>query len=220
MIVLKAVQVKKRFAAPAPVDVLKGVDLELASGESIAIMGKSGEGKSTLLHVLGTLERPTSGSLFILGRDVSSGDLSTLRNRHIGFIFQNFHLLEEESALQNVLIPAKIARVPIHPGSAAHTRALMLLERVGLKERIHFCAKLLSGGEKQRTSIARALMNDPELILADEPSGNLDHAQSQEVHRLLIDCAKTFGKSLIVVTHDKELSALCDKTYLLKDGLL
>lgn len=218
--ILKARQVSKKFLSPSLVVVLKGIDLDLHQGESIAIVGKSGEGKSTLLHILGTLEKPCSGTLEICGKDTATASLPELRNRHIGFIFQSYNLLDDYTTLDNVLMPAKIARLPTHPGTPAYNRALMLLEMVGLKERAGFLSKLLSGGEKQRAAIARALCNDPDLILADEPSGNLDHTHSQEVHSLLIRLAKEFNKSLIVVTHDKEFSSLCSRTLLLKDGNL
>jgi lipoprotein-releasing system ATP-binding protein len=218
--VLKARQICKKFAHPSLLEVLKNIDLDLARGESIAIVGKSGEGKSTLLHILGTLEKPCSGSIEICGKDAASSPLSELRNRHIGFIFQSYNLLDDYTTLDNVLMPAKIARLKTNKGSASYNRALMLLEAVGLKDRATFLTKLLSGGEKQRAAIARALCNDPEIILADEPSGNLDHTHSQEVHSLLIRLCKEFNKSLIVVTHDKELSSLCSRTLLLKDGNL
>ncbi len=218
--ILKAKQITKKFLTPAPIEVLKGIDLEVHRGESIAIVGKSGEGKSTLLHILGTLERPSSGALEICGQNTAEAPLPDLRNQHIGFIFQSYNLLDDYTVLDNVLMPAQIARKPTHKGSVAYLRALNLLEIVGLKDRANFFAKLLSGGEKQRTAIARSLCNDPDLILADEPSGNLDHAHSQEVHSLLIGLARDFNKSLIVVTHDKEFSSLCGKTLLLKDGNL
>lgn len=220
MKILQARGIAKKFLTPAPVEVLKGIDLDLYAGESIAITGKSGEGKSTLLHILGTLEKPSSGLLEICGKDTVSASLSDLRNKSIGFIFQSYNLLDDYTTLDNVLMPAKIARMPTHVGSPAYERALMLLEAVGLKSRAGFLSKLLSGGEKQRAAIARALCNDPALLLADEPSGNLDHAHSQEVHSLLIHLCKEFNKSLIVVTHDKELSSLCHRTLLLKDGNL
>jgi len=219
-IILKARGISKKFLTPAPVEVLKGIDIDVHRGESIAIVGKSGEGKSTLLHILGTLEKPCDGTLEICGKDTASASLPELRNQSIGFIFQSYNLLDDYTALDNVLMPAKIARLPTHPGTPAHNRALMLLDAVGLKDRAGFFAKLLSGGEKQRAAIARALCNDPELILADEPSGNLDHAHSQEVHSLLIRLCDEFNKSLIVVTHDKEFSSLCHRTLLLKDGNL
>ncbi len=218
--ILKATQIAKKFLTPSPVEVLRGIDLEIYPGESLAIVGKSGEGKSTLLHILGTLEKPSGGTLEICGQNTAETSLANLRNRHIGFIFQSYNLLDDDSVLDNVLMPAKIARKPTHKNSPAYLRALNLLDIVGLKDRAHFFAKLLSGGEKQRAAIARALCNDPDLILADEPSGNLDHTHSQEVHSLLIGLAKDLNKSLIVVTHDKEFSSLCGKTLLLKDGHL
>ncbi len=218
--ILKAKKILKRFLTPTSVEVLKGIDLEVHQGETLAITGKSGEGKSTLLHILGTLEKPTSGSLEICGRSSAESSLAELRNKHIGFIFQSFNLLDDYTLLDNVLMPARIARKSVQQGSSAYQRAIELLEIVGLKNRASFLAKLLSGGEKQRAAIARALCNDPDLILADEPSGNLDHSHSQEVHSLLIGLAKDFNKSLIVVTHDRELSSLCSKTLLLKDGNL
>jgi lipoprotein-releasing system ATP-binding protein len=218
--ILRAKRIVKKFYSPTAVEVLKGVDLEVDSGMTLAIVGKSGEGKSTLLHILGTLEKPCSGKIEICGKDTTLNPLPELRNQHIGFIFQSYNLLDEDTVIDNVLMPAKIARQPTNKGSPAYQRALFLLESVGLKDRAHFLAKLLSGGEKQRAAIARALCNDPDLILADEPSGNLDHAHSQDVHALLIRLAKEFNKSLIVVTHDKELSSLCDLTLQLKDGNL
>lgn len=217
---IRARQLTKKFLSPTPVEVLKGVDLDIYPGESVAIIGKSGEGKSTLLHILGTLEEPCSGKLEICGQNSAHASLPKLRNRHIGFIFQSYHLFDNDTAIENVLMPAKIARYPIHPTSPAYKRAWMLLELIGLQERAHFPARLLSGGEKQRLAIARALCNDPDLILADEPSGNLDSKLSQEIHSLLIRLTRDFNKALIVVTHDKDFSSLCNKTWLLKDGYL
>lgn len=219
-LVLKARAISKKFTSPALVEVLKNINLDIYRGESIAIVGKSGEGKSTLLHILGTLEKPSSGALEICEKNAACTSLSELRNRHIGFVFQSCNLLEDYTTLDNVLMPAKIARLPTHKGSFAYQRALTLLEEVGLKERASFLTKLLSGGEKQRAAIARALCNDPDLILADEPSGNLDYAHSQEIHSLLFRLCKDLNKSLIVVTHDREFSALCQRTLLLKDGNL
>lgn len=218
--VIKGKDLRKTFSSPVPLEVLKGIDIEIHPGESAAIVGKSGEGKSTLLHILGTLEKPTSGTLQVCGQDISEVPLSLLRNKHIGFIFQGYHLLESDTLIENVLMPAKIARKPTHPDSEAYKRALMLIELVNLKERAHFPTKLLSGGEKQRAAIARALCNDPDLILADEPSGNLDSKHSQEIQSLLISLSHNFNKALIVVTHDKEFSSLCDKMWVLKDGKL
>ncbi len=218
--VISAKNLAKTFYSPEPVCVLKRIDLEVDKGASIAIMGKSGEGKSTLLHILGTLEKPCSGELAICGQSIRSGSLASLRNQHIGFIFQSFNLLDDYTVLENVLMPAKIARLPTTPQSPSYKRACSLLEQIGLAPRADFLAKLLSGGEKQRVAIARALLNNPELILADEPSGNLDHSHSQAIHELLLQLTKQEGKTLIVVTHDTELASLCDQKYHLKDGTL
>lgn len=218
--ILSAKSIRKVFSKPFAIEILKGISLDLFPGESIAIMGASGEGKSTLLQIFGTLEEPTSGELSIAGISVLKGPVPAIRNRHIGFVFQSFNLLEDYTVLQNVLMPALIGGKDIHTGSAAHDRALNLLERVGLNERLFFHTKLLSGGEKQRVAIARALCNNPEIILADEPSGNLDHATSHHIHALLMEAVKEFNKALIVVTHDRELASLCDRTFLLCDGLL
>ena len=151
MTILRARELKKTFSKPTPVEILKGIDLTIEAGESIAITGKSGEGKSTLLHILGTLEKPSSGDLEICGQNVATATLSELRNRQLGFIFQNHNLLEEYTVLENVLMPAKIARLPTHPGSFAYKRAEMLLERVHLTQRASFLAKLLSGGRKAKS---------------------------------------------------------------------
>lgn len=220
MSLLTAENLHKQFEKPIRMPVLRGLELNIAKGEKIAIMGKSGEGKSTLLHILGALEKPTDGVLHFLGKAYTAHSLSKLRSAHFGFIFQAFNLLEEYTTLDNLLMPAKIARKPVSKGSEAYKRALHLLARVGLSERAKFPTKLLSGGEKQRVAIARALMNDPDLILADEPSGNLDSATSQLIYELLISCASETGKTLVVVTHDAALAKLCDRTLILKDGVL
>jgi len=220
MIAIHAQNLSKSFYSPSPVHILKNIDLIIKQGSSHAITGKSGEGKSTLLHILGTLEKPSSGELVICGQSIHSTSLPLLRNRHIGFIFQSYHLLEDDTVLNNILMPAKIARLPTHRNSAAYQRALYLLEQVGLSERAQFLAKLLSGGEKQRVATARALLNDPEIILADEPSGNLDRFHSQMIHELLIQLTQAEGKTLVVVTHDRELASLCDHQHILKNGLL
>ncbi|MCP5469866.1 MAG: ABC transporter ATP-binding protein [Chlamydiales bacterium] len=209
--ILKARNLKKWFERPQKVEVLRGIDLTVEAGTSVAIMGTSGEGKSTLLHILGTLEAPTEGTLEIAGEPNPTPEL---RNQKIGFVFQAFNLLEDYTVLQNVMMPALIA------GKRDEKRALKLLERVGLLHRASFPAKLLSGGEKQRVAIARAFCNDPAIIMADEPSGNLDHDTSQLIHKLLLECVKEEGKALIVVTHDTELAKLCDKTYQLINGEL
>lgn len=218
--ILQAKAITKTFSFPTVIDVLKGVSFEICRGESLAIMGASGEGKSTLLHILGTLEKPTKGSLYIADKLASDYSLASLRNRHIGFIFQAFNLLEEYTALQNVLMPAFIAGKEVGKDSSTYKRALDLLGRVGLSKRAHFLTKLLSGGEKQRVAIARALCNDPEIILADEPTGNLDYATSEQIHKLLFSCVKEFNKALIIVTHDRELASLCDRLLILQGGKL
>lgn len=218
--ILSAKKISKSFNNPTDIVVLKAISLEVQAGETVAIMGKSGEGKTTLLHILGTLEQPSEGSLEICGMPVTPSNWNHLRNQKIGFIFQAYNLLEDYTVLENVLMPAKIAHQNTRPGSPAHERALELLAEVGLSHRAHFPAKLLSGGEKQRAAIARAFLNDPALILADEPSGNLDHAHSTLIYQLLLGAAQKRGKAVIVVTHDKELAALCQKTYLLIDGAL
>jgi len=211
---INAKNISKSFKSPTATTILKNISLEVQAGETVAIMGKSGEGKTTLLHILGTLEPATEGTLEICGLTATSSNWNYLRNQKIGFIFQAFNLLEDYTVLENVLMPAKIAN------QDAHERALELLQEVGLSHRKDFPAKLLSGGEKQRAAIARAFLNDPALILADEPSGNLDHANSTIIYNLLLGAAQKRGKALIVVTHDSELAALCQKTYSLMDGEL
>jgi lipoprotein-releasing system ATP-binding protein len=171
-IILKARNIRKTYYNPSTVNVLSGIDLDVCAGEAVAIKGRSGEGKTTLLHVLGTLEKPCSGVLEINGQTLSTFNKSRIRNQNMAFIFQSFHLLEDYTALENVLIPARIARKNTSAGSEPYRRGLHLLESVGLADRAHFHTKLLSGGEKQRVAIARALCNDPDLIFADEPSGN------------------------------------------------
>lgn len=218
--ILKAKNISKSFKSPTEVTILKNISLEIQAGETVAIMGKSGEGKTTLLHILGTLEPATEGTLEICGLAANSSNWNYLRNQKIGFIFQAYNLLEDYTVLENILMPAKIAIQDTRPGSPAHQRALELLKDVGLEHRADFPAKLLSGGEKQRAAIARAFLNDPALILADEPSGNLDHANSTIIYNLLLSAAQKRGKALIVVTHDRELAALCQKTYSLLDGAI
>jgi lipoprotein-releasing system ATP-binding protein len=218
--ILLAKNLSKSFKTPIPTLILKKISLEVFPGETVAITGKSGEGKTTLLHLLGTLESPSAGTLEISGIPAEPSTWSLLRNQKIGFVFQTYNLLEDYTAFDNVLMPAKIGGHATNPGSPAHTRALQLLSEVGLSERIYFPSKLLSGGEKQRVAIARAFENDPDLILADEPSGNLDHAHSRLIYDLLLKAATIRGKALIVVTHDPELAALCGRHYALTNGVL
>jgi lipoprotein-releasing system ATP-binding protein len=219
-LLLEAKKISKAFYHPKVVHILKEISLQIQAGESVAIVGRSGEGKSTLLQILGTLEDPSQGSLYIEGQKVSHSNRIRLRNEKIGFVFQFFHLLEDYTALENILMPARIAKQPTGRGSHAEQRALALLEKVGLADRAHFHTKLLSGGEKQRVALARAMCNDPSLILADEPSGNLDRQTAQVIHEILLLFAQDQKKALLLVTHDRELARLCTRQYELCNGLL
>jgi lipoprotein-releasing system ATP-binding protein len=217
---ISAKEITKTFLRPSKVELLKGISLDLLPERSMAIMGASGEGKTTLLHILGTIEQADQGSLSICGKPLKRMQAPLIRHKHIGFIFQAFSLLEDFTALENILMPARIGRKSVSKKSPAYQQAEELLEIVDMKARAHFPAKLLSGGEKQRVAIARALFNDPEILLADEPSGNLDHENSTIIHSILMELVKKMKKGLIVVTHDQELAHLCDEIFLLKDGLL
>ncbi len=213
--ILRCENLKKSYFSPERVDILSNISLTLRPGESVAICGRSGIGKTTLLHILGTLESADSGLLEIEGVVCTRSSAAKIRKHSIGFVFQAFHLLEDFSALENVLMPAKILRRPF-----SRKEGLKLLEAVGLVERADFPVKLLSGGEKQRVAIARALCNDPKLILADEPSGNLDAANASSIGTLLLSVVKERKKSLILATHDATLASLCDTIYYLRDGSL
>ena len=217
---LKAKKISKWFHHPEKIHILKEISFEVLPGESVAIVGRSGEGKSTLLQILGTLEDSSEGELHITGEKICKSNRTRIRNKKIGFVFQSFHLLEDYSAIENVLMPAKIAREKTHKGSEKEQRAQELLKIVGLSDRAHFNTKLLSGGEKQRVALARAMCNDPDLILADEPSGNLDHHTAQLIHEILLNFAKLPNKGLLLVTHDQELAHLCTHRYELRSGLL
>lgn len=219
-VILQAKDIHKSFYSPNKVQLLKGINLTVNLGDTIAIMGRSGEGKSTLLHILGTLEPPCKGSLEIAGQDISHANTDKIRNQRLAFIFQAFHLLEDYTALENILMPARIGRKSVHKGSPAYKHAYDLLDLVGLQGRAHFHTKLLSGGEKQRIAIARALCNDPDIIFADEPTGNLDKVTSESIQALLLNFAKERSKSLIIVTHDQDLANLCDHRYRLNEGQL
>ena len=202
------------------VRVLEGVDLTVGLGEMVAVVGASGSGKSTLLHVLGALERPSSGDVFIGGDDVSSADdesLSVIRNRRVGFVFQFHHLLKEFSAVENVMMPLRIAgyRPP-----DARERAMVLLDRVGLTTRASHRPSEMSGGEQQRTAVARALAMAPSVVLADEPSGNLDHHTAEALHDLLAGLVQDLGLGAVVVTHNRSLAARASRVLLLADGRL
>jgi lipoprotein-releasing system ATP-binding protein len=214
--ILSASKLRKTFKTPKPVEILSDISLDINAGEAIAITGKSGAGKTTLLHILGTLESFDSGTLLIAEKKISQPEhASKLRNRRIGFIFQAFNLLEDFTALENVLMPACIARQPLD-----REKGMELLSLVGLRDRVHFSAKFLSGGERQRVAIARALCNDPDLIFADEPSGNLDYANADAISHLLFDLVRSSHKTLILVTHDMDLAARCDRQFSLSQGKL
>ena len=203
-------------------EVLKGIDLSINRGEVVSIVGKSGAGKTTLLQILGTLEKPdgASPSLYINNVDVLSlkdRELSAFRNLHIGFVFQFHQLLPEFSALENVMMPAMIAGIP---NSKARCRGLELLEFLGLSERAAHRPAELSGGEKQRVAVARALINQPDVIFADEPSGSLDLQNKQDLHQLFFDLRKEFNQTFVIVTHDESLAQMSDRTIRMADGLI
>jgi lipoprotein-releasing system ATP-binding protein len=200
--------------------ILDGVSLEVRRGEMVAIVGASGAGKSTLLHVLGALERPTRGEVWLGGTKVSGRDddtLAALRNRTVGFVFQFHHLLREFSALENVMMPLRIAG---HTPQVARQRAAALLERVGLGSRMEHRPGALSGGEQQRAAVARALAADPAVLLADEPSGNLDHMNAERLHDLFASLARDLELGMVVVTHNRSLAQRADRSLLLEDGRL
>ncbi len=213
--IIKATGIEKSFG---DLKVLRGVDFSVSESEVVSIMGASGAGKSTLLQILGTLMTPSAGSLEIDGEDVlSMGEkaLSAFRNRRIGFVFQQHHLLPEFNALENVMIPALIGG---RSSREARSQAERLLGEVGLSERWNHKPNQLSGGEQQRVAIARALVNSPAILFADEPSGNLDSRTKEEIHSLFFDLRKKTGQTIVIVTHDSGLAALCDRTCVLKDG--
>lgn len=216
---LKASGIRKTFHYPYLAQILNGIDISVMPGESVAIVGRSGEGKSTLLQILGTLEEPCEGSLEICSESVSRMNKTRIRNQQIGFVFQSFHLLEDYTALENVLMPAFIGGQSIVKGSSAYKRGMDLLAHVGLDQRAHFHSKVLSGGEKQRVALARAMCNDPKIIFADEPSGNLDRQTAEIIHELLFSFVKD-GKSLVMVTHDKELAKRVTTYYELRNHVL
>ncbi len=202
------------------IEILKGIDLSIMNGERIAIVGASGVGKTTLLHILGTLDRPTSGKVFYFGEDVfsmSEPNLSRFRNQKLGFIFQFHHLLPEFNALENVMLPALIAGWPSNKAKGA---AEEVLARVGLKDRVFHRMGELSGGERQRVAVARALVMKPSIVLADEPTGNLDERTAREVADLLLQISETYATTLIVVTHNPELASKMRRIFGLVDGKL
>ena len=214
---IRVTDIHKSFGT---LEVLKGVSLEVAAGEVVSIVGASGAGKTTLLQIMGTLSRPASGRVEIGGEDVSSlGDkaLSKFRNERIGFVFQFHHLLAEFTAFENVCIPGLIGR---RPRAEVERRAAELLDMMGLASRRDHKPGQLSGGEQQRVAIARALVNAPAVLLADEPSGNLDSHNRDEIHRLFFELREKLGQTVVIVTHDENLAAMADRKITMSDGTI
>lgn len=212
---IEACNIYKRFGN---VEVLRGVSIEVAEGEMVSIVGASGAGKTTLLQIVGTLMQPDEGSVRIAGTDIGGIDddrLSRFRNRHIGFVFQFHHLLPEFTALENVMMPALIGGVS---RKEAESRAKELLDMVNLASRASHKPSALSGGEQQRTAIARALINRPSVVLADEPTGNLDTKNRDEIYALLGDVRRGFGQTIVIITHDERLAAQTDRKIEMSDG--
>ena len=212
---LKAEHITKKYGS---LQVLKGVDIEINKGEIVSIVGSSGAGKSTLLHILGTLDKADEGSIWLNNECIdrlSGKKLAAFRNRHIGFVFQFHHLLPEFSALENVSIPAWIAGDSKKEVTA---RAIQLLTTLGLANRIHNKPQQLSGGEQQRVAVARALINNPSIVFADEPTGNLDSTHAKELHELFVQLRNDFQQTFLIVTHNEELASMSDRTLHMKDG--
>jgi lipoprotein-releasing system ATP-binding protein len=222
MIVLEAVDLTKVYVGGdgGAITVLDGVNLQVSRGQMVAVVGASGTGKSTLLHLLGALDRPTRGSVQIAGQSTMGRDddaLSALRNKSVGFVFQFHHLLREFTARENVMMPLRIAG---WDETRAQRRADDLLARVGLSGRVHHRPAQLSGGEQQRTAVARSLAIDPAVLLADEPSGNLDHMNSERLHDLFAELSRDLEIAMVIATHNRSLAARADRTLLLEDGRL
>ena len=221
MAVIEAKNIKKSYGKnETKFDALKGVDLKVEKGESVAIIGKSGSGKSTFMHILALLDQPTSGDIYLNGKNVTSirkKVLNKTRNEEFGFVFQQFFMNAKDTVLNNVLLPLKIGGIS---GSKRKKMALDELKAVGLEDKVQNKANNLSGGQKQRVCIARALVNNPQIIFADEPTGNLDSATGKKIEELLFDLNKNKGITLIIVTHDPDLAARCDRQVHVRDGLI
>jgi lipoprotein-releasing system ATP-binding protein len=216
-ILVKATGIQKSYGT---LQVLKGIDIEVHQGEIVAIVGASGAGKSTLLHIVGTLDRPDAGKVMLKEKDVfaySSKNLAAFRNKSIGFVFQFHNLLPEFSALENVMMPGWIAG---QAQQEVKQRAVELLTMLGLTHRMEHKPSELSGGEQQRTAVARALINGPALVLADEPSGNLDSKNAEELHQLFFTLREKMNQTFIIVTHNKEFARMADRIVELKDGMV
>jgi lipoprotein-releasing system ATP-binding protein len=214
------IEVKNIFKSYGQLPVLRGVNMSVNKGEVIAIVGASGAGKSTLMHIIGTLDQADKGEVLIDDKDISGlkgKALSDFRNKHIGFVFQFHQLLPEFTALENVLMPAWIAN---EDESTAKPRAQTLLDRMGLTSRVHHKPSELSGGEQQRVAIARALINNPAIILADEPSGNLDSENAKQLHQLFFELRKEMNQTFVIVTHNNELADMADRKLTIKDGII
>ena len=216
-LVIEATDIHKYYG---DLHILKGVSMKVSSGEIVSIVGPSGAGKSTLLHIIGTLSRASQGTVTFEGEDVfkmSDKRLGIFRNQNIGFVFQFHHLLPEFTTLENVLIPAFIGK---KNGAMIREKGIELLTYLGLKERLEHKPSELSGGEQQRVAVARALINDPKIVLADEPSGNLDTDHARELHELFFELRKKFNQTFVIVTHNEELASMADRKLSMKDGMI
>jgi len=214
---IRVVNIEKSYGT---LKVLKGINLEVKKGEVVCIVGASGAGKTTLLNIIGTLEKGNSGSVYFNENDVAAytdKKIASFRNTHVGFVFQFHHLLPEFTALENVCLPAFIAGIKRND---AEEKAKSLLQLLGLNERMHHKPNQLSGGEQQRVAVARALVNNPDVILADEPSGNLDSQNARELHSLFFHLRDKFQQTFIIVTHNEELAGMADRKIVIRDGII